>query len=166
MEGFKQIVLAFDGSKYSVRALQTAEHITKLSGAKLTVVVVHEPSLDTTVTPGVVTGDGVQLYHPHIGALPPHHEGTPSEMNNTPLQDDSADKVIDDASMRLSKLTEVDYEILSGKPAEKIIEFAEEKDADLIIMGNRGLSGIKKLVMGSVSKKVLTEASSPVLVVK
>lgn len=166
MEGFNHILLAFDGSKYSVQALQTAEQLTKWSGARLTVVFVHEPSLDHTVTPGVTTGRDAGLYHTHLGAIPTPNEGTPSELDHTYLQDNTADKVLNNASVRLSKLTNVDYEILSGKPAAEIIAFAEEQDVDLIIMGNRGLSGIKKLVTGSVSKKVVEEASCSVMVIK
>ncbi|MDY0409746.1 universal stress protein [Paracerasibacillus soli] len=56
--------------------------------------------------------------------------------------------------------------MLTGKPANEITDFAKGKDIDLIIIGNRGLNGIKEFVLGSVSKKVVDEATCPVLVVK
>lgn len=52
-----------------------------------------------------------------------------------------------------------------GDPANKIIDVAEEKGCDLIIMGNRGLSVFKRVMMGSVSTKVLHNAPCHVLIV-
>jgi nucleotide-binding universal stress UspA family protein len=53
-----------------------------------------------------------------------------------------------------------------GRPAEKIIEAAKDGNHDLIVMGNRGLGGIKQLFLGSVSDRVADEAPCPVLIVK
>ncbi|MDY0404189.1 universal stress protein [Virgibacillus sp. 179-BFC.A HS] len=79
---------------------------------------------------------------------------------------DKPDQVIADAKSRITGVMDVDYEILSGKPAQELASFAEENEVDLIVMGNRGISGIKKFVMGSVSEKVTNQASCAVLVVK
>lgn len=49
---------------------------------------------------------------------------------------------------------------------EEIIAFADSIKADLIVMGSRGMSGFKKLLLGSVASGVVTYASCPVLVVK
>ena len=56
--------------------------------------------------------------------------------------------------------------ITYGDPATRIIEVAEEKQVDMIIMGSRGISGIKRLFVGSVSDKVVNQASCPVLLVR
>ena len=55
---------------------------------------------------------------------------------------------------------------MEGNPAEKILEFADRINADLIAMGSHGLIGVLRLVMGSVSKKVLDQAKCPVLIVR
>ncbi|WP_171493520.1 universal stress protein, partial [Acinetobacter ursingii] len=47
-----------------------------------------------------------------------------------------------------------------------ILNIADEVNADLIIMGSHGRSGLKKLVLGSVAQKVLAESPVPVLIVK
>jgi nucleotide-binding universal stress UspA family protein len=47
-----------------------------------------------------------------------------------------------------------------------IVAEAEDEDFDLIVMGSRGLGGIKEYILGSVSNQVVHEAKSPVLVVK
>ncbi|MFW9920809.1 MAG: universal stress protein [Candidatus Thorarchaeota archaeon] len=53
-----------------------------------------------------------------------------------------------------------------GDPAARIIEIAEERQVDLIIMGSRGLSGIRRLFTGSISDKVANQANCPVMIVR
>lgn len=53
-----------------------------------------------------------------------------------------------------------------GDYSHEIIEVAKRKDCDLIIMGSRGMSPIKELMLGSVSLKVMHHASCPVMVVR
>lgn len=62
----------------------------------------------------------------------------------------------------------VDYKItmLHGQPAREIIRHANSIQADLIIIGSRGIGGLKKMVLGSVSEKVVTATDAPVLVIK
>ncbi len=50
--------------------------------------------------------------------------------------------------------------------AYAIVEYAEDKEVDLIIMGTRGRSGIKKMLLGSVATGVVTYAHCPVMIVK
>jgi nucleotide-binding universal stress UspA family protein len=47
-----------------------------------------------------------------------------------------------------------------------IVEIAEEKAADIVFMGSYGRTGLKKLLMGSVTEKVIGNTSCPVMVVK
>ncbi len=64
----------------------------------------------------------------------------------------------------------VDVILIKNKPHESIyeaiIEYAKEKDADIIVMGSHGRTGIKKLLMGSVCERVIGHADCAVLVVK
>jgi nucleotide-binding universal stress UspA family protein len=168
VEGFNHILIAFDGSDSSVSALKTAEQLTKLSNAQLTVTYVHDPSTETSIKPGATPKDNPRLFYSstYVGVVPTPGEGVYRETENTQQIDHITERMIADAKSRLSTIVKADYEVLVGKPADKLIEFAMEKDIDLIIMGNRGISGIKKIVTGSVSKKVLDEANCPVLVVK
>lgn len=168
MEGFKNIFVAFDGSTDSVEALKTAENMTKVNNAHLTVGYVHTPSIDSTVTPGMTQNSDPILYQSHVytGPFPTPSLGVQPKTDEPMVEDNTPDKIISDAELRLSNLIEVDYEILSGKPVNEILSYTKENDTDLIILGNRGITGIKKFVMGSVSKKVMEEAECPVLVVK
>ena len=52
-----------------------------------------------------------------------------------------------------------------AQPAEAILEFAREKEIDLIVMGTRGRSRIKRLILGSVAQRVVGQAPCPVMVV-
>ena len=62
----------------------------------------------------------------------------------------------------------VTYEVtkLRGTPAKVILAYAEQSHADLIIVGSRGLNPVSKLVLGSVSQKIVNESHIPVLVLK
>ncbi|MCC5629532.1 universal stress protein [Nostoc sphaeroides] len=59
-----------------------------------------------------------------------------------------------------------ELELVTGEPAEEIIRLANIYKTDLIIIGSRGLMGVKRIVQGSVSSQVVEEANCSVLVVK
>ncbi|MBD1934415.1 MULTISPECIES: universal stress protein [Cyanophyceae] len=59
-----------------------------------------------------------------------------------------------------------ELEIVTGDPAEEIIRLANIYQVDLIVIGSRGLTGLKRILEGSVSSQVVTDAPCSVLVVK
>ncbi|TFI54742.1 universal stress protein [Mastigocladus laminosus UU774] len=59
-----------------------------------------------------------------------------------------------------------EIELVTGDPAEEIIRLANIYKADLIVIGSRGLTGMNRIVQGSVSSQVVEEAHCSVLVVK
>ena len=65
-----------------------------------------------------------------------------------------------------SKGVEADGEVLEGDPATEILRYSEEIKADLIVTGSRGLSKWKRLLLGSVSNKIVSESKVSTLVVK
>jgi nucleotide-binding universal stress UspA family protein len=56
--------------------------------------------------------------------------------------------------------------VATGDPAQQIMENAEKKDCDLIILGSRGMGPVRGVILGSVSQKVLNNTQRPVLIVK
>ena len=64
--------------------------------------------------------------------------------------------------------SEIEYKIYSetGSPAVTILEFEKQINADLIVMGSRGLGLVKGVLLGSVSQYIVEQATCPVLVVK
>ncbi|HEY9644886.1 MAG TPA: universal stress protein, partial [Chroococcidiopsis sp.] len=59
-----------------------------------------------------------------------------------------------------------EVEVTSGDPAEEIVRLAHIHNADLIVMGSRGLTGLSRVLQGSVSGQVVADAPCSVLVVK
>jgi nucleotide-binding universal stress UspA family protein len=57
-------------------------------------------------------------------------------------------------------------EVVTGEPAEEIVRLAHIHQADLIVIGNRGLTGLNRILQGSVSSQVVEDAHCSVLVVK
>jgi nucleotide-binding universal stress UspA family protein len=77
------------------------------------------------------------------------------------------DRVLERAATELDdKITRVTRYTPTGDPAEEIVATANDFDADLVVVGARGLGGIARVLLGSVSQKVLHHARCPVLIVK
>jgi nucleotide-binding universal stress UspA family protein len=62
-------------------------------------------------------------------------------------------------------IPQVETVVVSGMPADKIVEVANQKGVDLIIMGTHGRKGLEHAIFGSVCEKVIRKASCPVLAV-
>lgn len=160
---FTSILVAFDGSETSYKAMDAAEELAKLSLAGLTVLYVHQPpTYPTPVATGLV---GLNQPLTFAGPVPTPHVGGENEVT---LDDDPSDTILSDAQLKLSSTLShyVDFVKLTGNPAQEICDYANQHNFDLIVIGSRGLSGLKKLVMGSVSDQVTNHAECPVLVVK
>jgi len=65
-----------------------------------------------------------------------------------------------------SKGIKTTYEVVTGDPADKIVEYAEQKKISLIAMSTHGRTGLARWVLGSVTDKVLHGASMPILLVR
>ena len=57
-------------------------------------------------------------------------------------------------------------QVLSGRPAEQIVAYANEQDAAMIVMATHGYSGVKHVLLGSTTEEVLRHADCPVLSVR
>jgi len=80
-------------------------------------------------------------------------------------------RIMEDANAQLEKLTgdqPVAWEplITVGKPADEIARAVEEKDIDLVIAATRGRSGFKRLILGSVTERLMRTLTCPLLVVR
>lgn len=56
--------------------------------------------------------------------------------------------------------------LLEGNPADMIVDFVKSHNADLVVMGSRGLSGFQELFLGSVSHQVVQKSPCPVFIIK
>ena len=141
---FKRIVVAYDGSDQAIKALNTAIELAKAFSSKLDVVEV----VDTAALLG-------------MGFAPIPSDVIAQIYNKAQNDVEQAKKKAQEAGVK-----DVTSQVLEGDPATSIIEYASKNGADLIVIGSRGLSTFKRLVLGSVSSKVVQESRIPVLVVK
>lgn len=171
MTQFKNMLLAFDGSEDGMKALEMAQSLAEHYDASLTVIYVHDDPLEHTVSLGTSPKGDSYLFKSQ-GYLTPGSVTTnvppiPEEEDSVIVEDDIPIHVINQAKGKLESTNlNVTYEKLTGKPVTEISNYAENHDIDLIVIGNRGISGFKKLVQGSVSQKVTNEANCHVFVVK
>ena len=139
----KSILVAVDGSAHSEKAIRYACAMGPTLGAE--VVLLH-------VVPMVVSAT-------------PYHD-TVSDQPFLSLQKVGED-ILEKAKRLANKCgCEVIDMISHGDPAVRIIDIADERGVDFIILGSRGVSGIKRLFTGSISDKVSKHAGCPVMIVR
>jgi len=137
---FDCIIFATDGSDHAQRALTYARDLAKLHDSKLFVVHVYSRVSDLL---------GYTEYDTLLG----HRIA-------------AGKKVIKEAVKEFTLAgLRCETELLEGPKAEAIIKVAETRNADLIVLGARGMSSLEGLLLGSVSQKVIHHASCPVFVV-
>ena len=140
----KTIIVGVDGSEAASAALDVAAREATLHGASLRIVTVWQMPVSAYAVGGEMVFDDETL-----DALR-----------------DEAQHVADDAIARVRQLApslECTAELLNGQPAEELLQ--RSADADLVVVGSRGLGGFKRLMLGSVSDQVVHHATCPVLVV-
>lgn len=141
----KKILCPIDFSEYSYDALEYAKNIAMTYGAKLYVLhIIYEPA--------EFTG----FYVPHIS-----FDKIRSDIET------GAKKLMNDLKeTKLKDFKNVELLIIFGVPADEIVNFAKDKEIDLIVIGSQGKRGIEKVVFGSTAEKVVRKADCPVLVTK
>jgi nucleotide-binding universal stress UspA family protein len=137
--GWNHILLSTDGSKYSEVATEHALNFAESYGGDLTAVSV----VDVTD----------EFY-----AQAPQVVERMIEKSKTVLEN------VQKKAESLNIKTET--AVKEGEAYEKIVELANEKKADVIFIGSHGRTGLKKILMGSVTEKVIGHAPCPVMVVK
>ena len=147
---YKNILVAYDGSEQSKRALSAAlEFVDAGLGEHVVMLSSYDPDslqeIDFEIAARLAGGIM------HEGPAP---QELVSEIQST-LESEFADH-----------LGCIELVTVYGKPAEAIVSTAKTKDCDLIVMGSRGLTGLKSVLLGSVSRDVSEKASCPVLIVR
>ncbi len=75
-------------------------------------------------------------------------------------------QILNDAVRTIPKEIQTETAVIPGHPATVILEEAEKRNIDLIVLGSRGLGAVKGLLLGSVSAAVIQKAPCPVLTTK
>ena len=138
------IVAATDGSDQSLRAANAAAALARTNDAHLFIVTVVRPP---------------EGWWGIVGAPPP------AESLGNALAD--AQRVVLEKTVGAIDLEDVDYETVEevGDPANQLAAFAEAKNADLLVIGQRGAGLVERIMVGSVADRLVHIARTPVLVV-
>ena len=154
----RSIVVGTDGSKPADEAVRQATDMASREGARLHLVTAyHHPQIlpETTIR----TNDPKGVIDTGRTDGGPHTETVDLR--------EVAESVLKRAARdALSKGVEVETHAREGQPAEVIIAVANQEQADLIVVGSRGLTGIKRYLLGSVSSKVSEHAPCNVMIVR
>ncbi len=143
---FQRILVPLDGSPPSDAALARAIALASACGAAVTVAMVYDP-------------------YPYIGAAA-EYASYPIELAED-LRREAEQTVAAARNTAEAAGLQVASRVLdSPRVWRAILDLAEAEKADLIVMGSHGRSGLDKLVMGSVTQRVLQHTRLPVLVVR
>ena len=161
---FEKILVPMDGSEHASHAFEKAIQIARKFDGKITVLhayTTHLVSLPKEYALPEAVPRIVDVSLPKEYALPeaaPRIVDFPYETGLSIL-----DKAGDKAG---AEGIQVETMLTMGNPTEKIVEASTNGKFDLIVIGARGLSPVKELLLGSVSHGVATHAKCPVLIVK
>ncbi|PHR24220.1 MAG: universal stress protein UspA [Hoeflea sp.] len=144
---FERILVAVDGSEGSKKALRLASNLQQTCGSELLILTVfrHHSLLEASMSM----------------VRPDDPESLDDSMRGY------AKEVAEEAKAIAAEVgaSKVRAFVKAGQPARTIVKFGEEHKADLIIVGSRGQGDVQGFLLGSVSHKVTSLASIPVMVV-
>jgi nucleotide-binding universal stress UspA family protein len=144
---FTRIVVGTDGSDTAEEAVRQAVDLAKLTGATLSIVSAFQP-----VSKRRVQGEA---------------EGAPADIQNQFGPNEDVNFVLDAAAAKArADGVEVRTHPVQADPAEAILNVAEEIDADLIVVGNKGMTGKRRYLLGSVPNNVSHHAPCSVIIVR
>jgi nucleotide-binding universal stress UspA family protein len=154
---FEKVLVPLDGSEHSERALETAIQIAKKFHAEMTLLHVY-----SVIVPAVIAPEPTTLTPAGVPVV------TPAEVANmVEAARMVGTRILTDGEQKAkSAKVRVETVLREGNTVQEIIALAKEGKFDLIVMGARGISRIRELLMGSVSEGVIKNAHCPVLVVK
>jgi nucleotide-binding universal stress UspA family protein len=150
----KRILVALDGSEAADKALEYALDIAEKYSSSILLLSVVQPVAIPTVA-----------YSPAAATPPPPIVTTSLSEELT----DHHERVLSDALEKAKSKNpafDISTKLVEGRPANKIVETAKNGNFDLVVVGSRGLGGIKEFFLGSVSDRVADEAPCPVLIIK
>lgn len=142
---YRHILLPTDGSELSQKAIDYGMALAKSVNAKVTVLTVSTPFHVFAVEPGMVT-DTLEQYQKHTADLAAKYLNVAKE------------------SALAAGVSCDMMHVEHAQPYLAIIDTAQRKSCDLIVMASHGRRGISAIVLGSETVKVLTHSTIPVLV--
>jgi nucleotide-binding universal stress UspA family protein len=144
---FTRIVVGTDGSETAGEAVSRAVEVAKLAGAQLNIVSAYEPISKRRVEA--------------------EQEGAPADVQHEINPREDVNLVLKAAAARAKQDgVEVQTHPVEANPADAILEVAEKTGADLIVVGNKGMTGARRFLLGSVPNNVSHHAPCSVMIVR
>ena len=154
---FGKILVPFDGSEHSTKALEKAIQIAKKFEAKITLIHVYSVYVQPILLPEPTTVG--------VSTVPLLTATEVSKVAETARR--VGNRILADGEQRAkSEKVQVEKMLVEGHAVQEIVRVAKEGNFDLVVMGARGLSKIKEILLGSVSDGVIHHVTCPILLVK
>jgi len=143
---YSAIVVGTDGSETAREAVRQATRLAATIGARIELVSAYEPVTDARLREAIAVPEDL------------HWMINPREDVEATLEAAAGD----------IRAAGVDVEVFArqGDPADAILDVAEERGSDLIVVGNKGMTGAKRFLLGSVPNKVSHHAPCSVLIIR
>ena len=144
---FGSIVVGTDGSPTALEAVRQATELARALGAQVYLVSAYEP-----VPPGRLRYESQQV---------------PEDLQWMVNPREDVEATLEEGASALRE-SGIPVETLAreGDPADAILDVAEEKDADLIVVGNTGMTRAKRYLLGSVPNKISHHAPCSVMIIR
>jgi nucleotide-binding universal stress UspA family protein len=144
---FDTIVVGTDGSDTAREAVRQAAELAKTLGSNIHLVSAYEPVPDTR--------------------LREERQEVPEDLQWMVNPREDVNATLEEASEELKQSGfEVQTHAREGDPADAILDVAEEQNANLIVVGNKGMTGAKRFLLGSVPNKVSHHAPCSVMIIR
>ncbi|MEW4369869.1 universal stress protein [Paenibacillus kandeliae] len=137
------VLVPYDGSLHSQRALERAAALAESMQAELEILYVDSATVEEIRQPLIMTSSELEAYFDH-----------------------KEDTVRQNLREMITRIPDARTVIIYGSAAKGIVEYAMQAKPDLIIMGSRGLNTMNEFMKGSVSRYVTQRAQAPVMIVK
>jgi nucleotide-binding universal stress UspA family protein len=144
---FKSIVVGTDGSETATQAVRQAVDLARALGAEIKLVSAYEPIPEQR--------------------LAEERRSVPADVQWAIGPREDVDSTLE-AAAALARDASVAVEVYArqGDPADAILDVAEEQGADLIVVGNKGMTGARRFLLGSVPNKISHHAPCSVLIIR
>ncbi len=139
----KKILVPIDGSKYSDLAIKKAKEFAGVFGSTITLLHVND-------------------FHQHM-----FNYNAGVEEHFIELFDEISENILENGREKLAELGDrVETVKLEGGVANKIIEYTNTNDFDIVIIGSHGKGAIHDILMGGVAHKIILHVNKPVLIMR
>ena len=144
---FKSMVVGTDGSDTAKEAVRQATDLAQRISAKIHLVSAYEPVPE--------------------GRLREERQSVPDDLQWMVNPREDVSTTLEQAGEAIREQgVEVETHAREGDPADAILDVAEEEGADLIVVGNKGMTGAKRFLLGSVPNKVSHHAPCSVMIIR